>query len=750
MAQIPKMSNPDKPWDYQMLSMNSNITMDIVNANPDKPWDYSHLSCNPNISMVIVNANPDIPWDYLALSSHKNIAMDIIEANYENLSLNLNLMIKMEFVNSNPDKPWSWYCLSRNPKITIESVKANRDKPWDYWAFSHNPNITIEFIKANPDKPWDYSALSHNPNITIEFINANLDKPWYWKVLSSSPNITEDIVKDITTEFVEANPDKPWSYRYLTSQIQLQHPIEQEAGNTSTQLEIDLSLLSEKEKKPNFIRILQVLSTTANHRGRAKDLQNRYDNLPSNTNKVIIPITVKAWNKILETNKEGILHDESDFSCMFEGYHRICKGKNSPRGKSVDYWVNTTLFPIYKRCDTGESVAAAPIGRLHPYSRRGSGSSVVLSRSRRSSTSGSNAEVVGEIDGETDGLIENVVEAEEVATESEGDCEADSERHASPLGGSTDDGESVEDATPGDSLNTSTLSATATIGATVSSTLGAMATLSSTLGATTTLSSTLGATATLGATLGATATLGAALGATELLGTTLGASAVLGATSTIGSMSTLGATSTHGATSTLGATSSFDSTDWTVPCPSIITLQNDIIKEQRRELLEATKGICGRIDLSDDAALYPLRELASRGHSDSCLANGVNGIRLFTDRCGSIEHALGNIEFFGLRTNKFAIANNKPGTYFKLRTNPNDVVSRSNSATAGLQHASCGAIPASDHVRDDGSEPVWFRRIQVGIWGLRRTQFWKHWYGYGYGYGDGDGDGRRDVARQRL
>ncbi|RKO87029.1 hypothetical protein BDK51DRAFT_28752 [Blyttiomyces helicus] len=55
--------------------------------------------------------------------------------------------------------------------------------------------------------------------------------------------------------------------------------------------------------------------------------------------------------------------------------------------------------------------------------------------------------------------------------------------------------------------------------------------------------------------------------------------------------------------------------------------------------------MCGRIDLSDDAALYPLRELASGGHSDGCLANSVNGIGLFTDRGGSTEHALGNLNF---------------------------------------------------------------------------------------------------------
>ena len=37
---------PNKPWNYDALSLNPNITYDIVLANPDKPWDYNALSQN--------------------------------------------------------------------------------------------------------------------------------------------------------------------------------------------------------------------------------------------------------------------------------------------------------------------------------------------------------------------------------------------------------------------------------------------------------------------------------------------------------------------------------------------------------------------------------------------------------------------------------------------------------------------------------------------------------------------------------
>ena len=34
--------NPDKKWDYTMLSFNPNITWEIIQANPDKNWSYSY------------------------------------------------------------------------------------------------------------------------------------------------------------------------------------------------------------------------------------------------------------------------------------------------------------------------------------------------------------------------------------------------------------------------------------------------------------------------------------------------------------------------------------------------------------------------------------------------------------------------------------------------------------------------------------------------------------------------------------
>jgi len=41
--------------------------MDIIQANPDKPWDWCMVSYNPNLTMEIINTNPDKPWNWIEI-----------------------------------------------------------------------------------------------------------------------------------------------------------------------------------------------------------------------------------------------------------------------------------------------------------------------------------------------------------------------------------------------------------------------------------------------------------------------------------------------------------------------------------------------------------------------------------------------------------------------------------------------------------------------------------------------------------
>ena len=62
---------------------------DIISSHPitvfelvlDKPWNFSYLSLNPNITWEIVRDNPDKPWSYYNLINNRNITWEIFRDN---------------------------------------------------------------------------------------------------------------------------------------------------------------------------------------------------------------------------------------------------------------------------------------------------------------------------------------------------------------------------------------------------------------------------------------------------------------------------------------------------------------------------------------------------------------------------------------------------------------------------------------------------------------------------------------------
>ena len=42
--------------------------MDIIQRNPDKPWIWEEISENPNITWDIIEKNPDKSWNWYEIS----------------------------------------------------------------------------------------------------------------------------------------------------------------------------------------------------------------------------------------------------------------------------------------------------------------------------------------------------------------------------------------------------------------------------------------------------------------------------------------------------------------------------------------------------------------------------------------------------------------------------------------------------------------------------------------------------------
>lgn len=221
---------------YNELSENENLTLEIVKENLDKNWNYNYLlmnksfmwediqyiyeyqnmndtfsdtfsdtyiSLNPNITMDIVINNPQHNWEYIFIIQNKNIKLEDIKKylsifekknNFIIDFLSLNENITWEQVVQNPEIKWSYDFLSSNKNITLDIIKANPDKNWNFNCLSRNLSITWNDIVSNSQINWDWTFISSHPNITWKIIQENPNYPWCWGCVCYNPNITFEII----------------------------------------------------------------------------------------------------------------------------------------------------------------------------------------------------------------------------------------------------------------------------------------------------------------------------------------------------------------------------------------------------------------------------------------------------------------------------------------------------------------------------------------------------------------------------
>jgi hypothetical protein len=108
-------ANPEKPWNYESLSENPNITWEIVDANPQIPWDFHLLSMNPNISFDVVEQNPQIPWSYhnLSVNTMDNVKDKFIQSRVKQYFMT-NVAVEIENHCLHPDNFFKLYELGHH------------------------------------------------------------------------------------------------------------------------------------------------------------------------------------------------------------------------------------------------------------------------------------------------------------------------------------------------------------------------------------------------------------------------------------------------------------------------------------------------------------------------------------------------------------------------------------------------------------------------------------------------------------
>ena len=311
-------NNKDKPWNWEYLSKNENITVDFIKNNLEKPWNWKYLSKNPNITWEFIENNLDKDWDWKYLSKksksfdhHINFFYETIREGkrtyLEYLKKNSNFKTRLEIIENpdtcdletifkkqfitwkiienTPDKTWDWRSISINPNITWEIINNNQTKPWkdkilynqnitwdiiessrrnlrissQSWAsISKRSDVTWEIIENNPNIPWDWSSISKNPNITLEIIEKNPDKPWVWSSILQNPSCF------ITFEMVEKNIDKSFNWKDLTDFLANYRQMNEDG------------LLSQREKAPMWLDIVCRKHARRAARGSVKCTPARY------------------------------------------------------------------------------------------------------------------------------------------------------------------------------------------------------------------------------------------------------------------------------------------------------------------------------------------------------------------------------------------------------------------------------------------------------------------------------------------
>jgi hypothetical protein len=162
----------NKSWNWISLSKHSNIFFeDIINNN--FPWDWNWVSINPNITMDIINNNLHLPWVWEYIACNINIDINMINKikNIQNINLQLSLnnkIIDKDIINKFPEIEWDWYCLSKNPNFTFIDIIKNIKKIHYYdnifknnftkqkKLFYNYKYIIFIFCHILPDELYDY------------------------------------------------------------------------------------------------------------------------------------------------------------------------------------------------------------------------------------------------------------------------------------------------------------------------------------------------------------------------------------------------------------------------------------------------------------------------------------------------------------------------------------------------------------------------------------------------------------------
>lgn len=254
---------PDKPWRFDVLSENPNVSLKFAFDNMHLDWytiglvinernnletirEYvakgmpldEHYYCrNPNCTyeeFKELNC-PDQYEEFLANSRHAEIAIETnnIPFRWEYVSFNRFLSTEFMFRHINDFVLMRGLGLQAHSLftdcdgITLDLVFGHPEIVWDWSLLSIK--IPIQDILSHPELPWKYANLSMNNSVDMKIIK-KLSFDWGDQIYSLPKITPEEFEKhhmpinyenmsanyNLTCEYMAANIDKPWNWEYLS------------------------------------------------------------------------------------------------------------------------------------------------------------------------------------------------------------------------------------------------------------------------------------------------------------------------------------------------------------------------------------------------------------------------------------------------------------------------------------------------------------------------------------------------------
>lgn len=229
-------TNLDKNWNWYGISRINDITIDFIKSLPDKMWNWYSIS--KRVSLSEFENNKSLPWDPHGLSLNSNITPEIVEKyshiNWDHFNLSINNNFGLEWIIKNKDKKLYWRRISE--KIDFKTyLEYKHVLSFNKNDLIYNENIPVKYFIENKDFFEDklLRRIMINRKLTFDEVNflKEFDKfgdlcgnkylEWYilenlinkdWKLLSKNPNVSMDIIE---------NKNYPWCYKNLSANINL-------------------------------------------------------------------------------------------------------------------------------------------------------------------------------------------------------------------------------------------------------------------------------------------------------------------------------------------------------------------------------------------------------------------------------------------------------------------------------------------------------------------------------------------------